>query len=106
MKRRMLFGVVGAFLLAASAQAQTTLCLWICNQYAPCDRPCRLYGGGPWTTCGEWGDCQGSGAAATSQALNVTKPSSLEAEIFAPADSCEPPIAQPEKTDTSLNAQR
>jgi hypothetical protein len=90
MKRGMLFGIVGAFLLAASAQAQTTLCLWICNEFAPCDRPCRLYGGGPWTTCGAWGDCQGSGLAAVSPALSAPKSDSLQAEIFAPIDRCEP----------------
>jgi hypothetical protein len=59
MKRRIAFFVVGIFLLLVPSEAMAALCLSVCNQYAPCDRVCQMYGGGPFTTCGDWGDCQG-----------------------------------------------
>jgi hypothetical protein len=58
MKRQLTWLGAASFLLLVPVQASAQLCLSVCNQYAPCDRVCRQYGGGPWTTCGEWGDCQ------------------------------------------------
>jgi len=67
MTRRIAVLVVGAFLLLVPTQAMAYLCLSVCNQFAPCDRVCQKWGGGPFTTCGEWGDCQGSGSLLSAQ---------------------------------------
>lgn len=92
-KKGILFGVVGAFLLVASVEAQSTLCLSICNQYAPCDRACRQYSGGPWTTCGAWGDCQSGVCYPNWQAVSVTNLGSIEVNYYNP-NQCEHRIVQ------------
>jgi hypothetical protein len=58
MKRQLTLLGASSLLLLVPVQASAQQCLSVCNQYAPCDRVCRMYAGGPWTTCGQWGDCQ------------------------------------------------
>ncbi len=94
MKRGLLFGIVGALLLVAAAEAQSTLCLSICNQYAPCDRACRQYSGGPWTTCGAWGQCQSGGCTKNWQPVSVTNVGALQVLFYSPTNSCQHWVVQ------------
>jgi hypothetical protein len=87
MKRRIAFLVVVAHLILVPSQAMAALCFSVCNQYAPCDRACQQYGGGPTTTCGAWGDCQGP-CQPNYQPVSSTQIGAYSINYFSP-NSCD-----------------
>jgi hypothetical protein len=77
----------------APAAARAYLCLNVCNQYAPCDRVCQMYGGGPFTTCGAWGDCQSGNCTPNYQAVSSTALGAFQVDYYAP-DRCDHIVVQ------------
>jgi hypothetical protein len=92
MKRGFALFALGAVLLLVPSMASAALCLSVCNQYAPCNRVCQMYGGGPSTTCGAWGDCQGP-CQPNFQAVSGTALGAFQVNYFSP-NRCDHVVVQ------------